>query len=82
MGTKVHVPWPLLRPSVHLCQVGIRRRTTIRGKALFDVAKAANELLVRSAQTRLGIEFEVARYIGDDEQEVTKLFLYRVSIGF
>ena len=45
------------------------------GEARLDVAEAADELLVRGPQRRLRIELQVARDVGDDEQEIAELLL-------
>ena len=65
----------LVPERVHLGEVRLRWARALGREPLLDVAEAADELLVGRAQRRLGIELQVARDVGDDEQEIAKLLL-------
>ena len=63
--------------GVHLGEVGLRRAAALLAEPGFDEAEAADEFLVRRAQSALGIDLKVAGDVGDDEQEIAELLLDR-----
>ena len=65
----------LVPQGVHLGEVRLRRGRAARGELLLDVAEAAGELFVGGAQGGFRIELQVARDVGDDEQQVAELLL-------
>jgi branched-chain amino acid aminotransferase len=59
----------------HLGQCGLRRQAPLGGQARLDGREPAAELVVGMADAGFGIEFQLARQVGEHEQHVAELVL-------
>src|SRR5947209_5998976 len=69
----------------HLIECRLIKCAPARFESLFDVAEAATEFAVGELQSGFGFDAEVARNVGDGEEQVAQLFtdalVFRLFIG-